>query len=155
MASMWSNANRTSESCDCWLHTSCVGIDHHSLPPVYICAFCAQTPNKRGPRVRDMTRGNNQGSGISPLAHKSFQSFRWNHISEKIYQTKSLIIWWSTAGKASDIRHLSANITTRANAADLGSFWEGRFRHTINDQASLGFSLNCFILIPISFMVGL
>ncbi|KAM3077306.1 hypothetical protein ACMFMG_006656 [Clarireedia jacksonii] len=41
------------ESCDNWLHGQCVNIDRRSLPPVYICAFCAQTPNMRGGRMRE------------------------------------------------------------------------------------------------------
>ena len=66
--------NMNSESCDNWLHGECVNIDRRSLPPVYICAFCAQTPNMRGGRLREPGRLTNHGS--SPLAHKSFQSFR-------------------------------------------------------------------------------
>ncbi|CAG8955184.1 hypothetical protein HYFRA_00007200 [Hymenoscyphus fraxineus] len=59
------------ESCDNWLHAECVGIDERSLPPVYICAFCANTPNIRGGRLRETAR-----LGSSPLAHKSFKMFR-------------------------------------------------------------------------------
>ncbi|TVY43362.1 hypothetical protein LSUB1_G002506 [Lachnellula subtilissima] len=64
-----------SESCDNWLHAECVGIDRRSLPPVYVCAFCANTPNMRGGRIRDSARGTTH-VGSSPLAHKSFKSFR-------------------------------------------------------------------------------
>ncbi|KAH8663511.1 hypothetical protein BGZ60DRAFT_529778 [Tricladium varicosporioides] len=63
------------ESCDNWLHAKCVGIDRRSLPPVYICAFCANTPNMRGGRLREPARGTTQLAS-SPLAHKSFKSFR-------------------------------------------------------------------------------
>jgi len=63
------------ESCDNWLHADCVGIDHRSLPPVYVCAFCAQTPNLRGGRIREPAKGISR-MGLSPLAHKSFKSFR-------------------------------------------------------------------------------
>lgn len=63
------------ESCDNWLHADCVGIDHRSLPPVYVCAFCAQTPNLRGGRIREPAKGATR-MGLSPLAHKSFKSFR-------------------------------------------------------------------------------
>ncbi|KAH7360534.1 hypothetical protein BKA65DRAFT_392053 [Rhexocercosporidium sp. MPI-PUGE-AT-0058] len=63
------------ESCDNWLHGDCVGIDHRSLPPVYVCAFCAQTPNLRGGRIREPAKGVSR-MGLSPLAHKSFKSFR-------------------------------------------------------------------------------
>jgi len=62
------------ESCDNWLHTLCVNIDRRSLPPVYICAFCAQTPKLRGVRAREPARATHLAS--SPLAHKSFKSFR-------------------------------------------------------------------------------
>ena len=51
------------------------------MPSVYICAFCANTPNMRGGRIRDTGRGpavmgHGGGSATSPLAHKSFRSFR-------------------------------------------------------------------------------
>lgn len=48
------------------------------MPPVYICAFCANTPNVRGGRVRDAGGAPVVPSGhaSSPLAHKSFKSFR-------------------------------------------------------------------------------
>ncbi|CAL3964847.1 unnamed protein product [Diplocarpon coronariae] len=61
------------ESCDNWLHADCVGIDRRILPPVYVCAFCAQTPNLRGGRIREPSR---QAARVcsSPLAHKSFRS---------------------------------------------------------------------------------
>jgi len=63
------------ESCEKWLHAKCVGVSRHRLPQVYICAFCAQTPNMRGGRIREPARGNPQ-LGSSPLAHKSFTSWR-------------------------------------------------------------------------------
>lgn len=48
------------------------------MPPVYICAFCANTPNMRGGRIRDTGRGGmaTLAHAPSPLAHKSFKSFR-------------------------------------------------------------------------------
>jgi len=58
----------SSESCEMWLHGRCINISKRNLPSVYICAFCANTPNMRGGRLR--------GSASSPLAHKSFRSFR-------------------------------------------------------------------------------
>ncbi|RDL40687.1 FYVE zinc finger [Venustampulla echinocandica] len=65
------------ESCDNWLHAECVGIDRRGLPPVYICAFCANTPNMRGGRLRETAKANpTTHMGSSPLAHKSFKSFR-------------------------------------------------------------------------------
>ncbi|CZS93495.1 uncharacterized protein RCO7_10562 [Rhynchosporium graminicola] len=63
------------ESCDNWLHADCVGLNHRSLPPVYVCAFCARTPNVRGGRIRETAKGTSR-LGASPLAHKSFKSFR-------------------------------------------------------------------------------
>ena len=57
-----------------WLHGRCINISKRTLPTVYICAFCANTPNMRGGRMRG---GPSQsGSAASPLAHKSFKSFR-------------------------------------------------------------------------------
>lgn len=67
------------ESCEFWLHMPCVNIDESSLPPVYVCAFCAQTPNMRGGRgrIREPPRATSHLTS-SPLAHKSgsFKSFR-------------------------------------------------------------------------------
>lgn len=66
-----------SESCEMWLHGKCVNITKRTLPSVYICAFCANTPNMRGGRVRDNGRSfgamGPPGSATSPLAHKSFK----------------------------------------------------------------------------------
>ncbi|ORY69751.1 uncharacterized protein BCR38DRAFT_333742 [Pseudomassariella vexata] len=67
------------ESCENWLHGKCINIiSRQEMPCVYICAFCANTP-AHGARDRDA--GRNVGvpsreSAASPLAHKSFQSFR-------------------------------------------------------------------------------
>ncbi|KAK2877099.1 hypothetical protein FQN49_001422 [Arthroderma sp. PD_2] len=56
------------ESCTHWLHTKCVGLDRQSLPPVYICVYCVNTPVRR--RTRDpRVRG---GHVSSPLTHKSY-----------------------------------------------------------------------------------
>lgn len=69
-----------SESCEMWLHGRCVNITKRTLPSVYICLFCANTPNMRGGRLRDNGRVSmgppHPGSAASPLAHKSFKSFR-------------------------------------------------------------------------------
>ncbi|PNH37374.1 hypothetical protein VD0004_g9409 [Verticillium dahliae] len=66
------------ESCEMWLHGLCINIaSRRMLPSVYICAFCANTPNMRGGRMRDSNRGSGLATvGASPLAHKSFKSFR-------------------------------------------------------------------------------
>ncbi|KAH8815793.1 hypothetical protein F5884DRAFT_194437 [Xylogone sp. PMI_703] len=62
------------ESCENWLHADCVGVDRRALPSVYICAFCAETPNLRGGR-RNKERPSRRPAA-SPLAHKSFTSLR-------------------------------------------------------------------------------
>ena len=86
-----------SDSCEYLLHGRCVDVPAaQDVPHVYICAFCANTPNMRGGRMR-YTRRNNSTGGLSsggddggmmgppvsaavvassPLAHKSFRSFR-------------------------------------------------------------------------------
>ncbi|KAB8296866.1 hypothetical protein EYC80_002275 [Monilinia laxa] len=64
------------ESCENWLHGQCVNIpDRRTLPKVYICAFCAQTPNMRNGRTRESSR-DKRNLPSSPLAHKSFRSLR-------------------------------------------------------------------------------
>ncbi|GAB1320566.1 hypothetical protein MFIFM68171_10776 [Madurella fahalii] len=68
------------ESCEMWVHGHCVNITQRDMPSIYICAFCANTPNMRGGRLRDNGRISGAvgppGSVTSPLAHKSFKSFR-------------------------------------------------------------------------------
>ncbi|KAI1757805.1 hypothetical protein F4782DRAFT_537284 [Xylaria castorea] len=44
------------ESCEMWLHGKCVKITRQTLPRVYICAFCANTPNAQGVRGRGVQR---------------------------------------------------------------------------------------------------
>ncbi len=44
------------------------------MPKVYICGFCANTANMAGRRARDNALG--IGGMVSPLANKSFRSFR-------------------------------------------------------------------------------
>ncbi|KFY43592.1 hypothetical protein V494_01906 [Pseudogymnoascus sp. VKM F-4513 (FW-928)] len=63
------------ESCEKWLHCNCVNVHPQRLPKVYICAFCVQTPSMRGPRIRGAVRASTQ-LAASPLAHKSFESWR-------------------------------------------------------------------------------
>lgn len=53
-----------------WLHGKCINITQRTLPSVYICAFCARTPNVRNVRIPP------PGAASSPLAHKSFKTFR-------------------------------------------------------------------------------
>ncbi|KAI1417512.1 hypothetical protein F5Y13DRAFT_151174 [Hypoxylon sp. FL1857] len=68
------------KSCEMWLHGKCINITRQTLPSVYICAFCANTPNAHGMRGREVRRNTGQpnprASNTSPLAHKSFKSFR-------------------------------------------------------------------------------
>ncbi|KAL2753364.1 hypothetical protein ACRALDRAFT_2043798 [Sodiomyces alcalophilus JCM 7366] len=65
------------ESCEMWLHGQCIRItSRRMLPSVYICAFCANTHNVRMNPMRDGGREMAHGGGASPLAHKSFKSFR-------------------------------------------------------------------------------
>ncbi|KAI0902336.1 hypothetical protein F4806DRAFT_446611 [Annulohypoxylon nitens] len=67
-------------SCDLWLHGKCINITRQSQPSVYICAFCANTPNAHGMRGSQVRRGAGGPSArvpaTSPLARKSFKSFR-------------------------------------------------------------------------------
>ncbi len=75
-----------SESCEMYVHGQCVSITQQTMPSIYICAFCSNTPNMRGGRLRDNGRLSGPvgavgtvgppGSGSSPLAHKSLKSFR-------------------------------------------------------------------------------
>lgn len=68
------------DSCDHELHGKCIKINQDTRPAVYICAFCANTPNGHGVRSRETGksgRGRDRGGGgASPLAHKSIRSFR-------------------------------------------------------------------------------
>ncbi|KAK7988828.1 hypothetical protein PG989_009143 [Apiospora arundinis] len=68
------------ESCDMWLHGKCINISRRTMPSVYICGFCANTPNARVARTRETGNRSAGGPGrisvTSPLAHKSFRSFR-------------------------------------------------------------------------------
>ncbi|KAF2277273.1 uncharacterized protein EI97DRAFT_314940 [Westerdykella ornata] len=55
------------ESCNKWLHKTCVGLSARNPPPVYVCIFCTgSTPVARGGRVRGP-----MPSFDSPLTHKS------------------------------------------------------------------------------------
>ncbi|KAK2751103.1 hypothetical protein FQN57_000178 [Myotisia sp. PD_48] len=56
------------ESCTFWLHTKCVGLERQSLPPIYICIYCTQTP-MRGGRIR---KPNSRVTHASPLNPKSY-----------------------------------------------------------------------------------
>ncbi|KAL2261925.1 hypothetical protein VTK26DRAFT_2990 [Humicola hyalothermophila] len=65
------------ESCELYVHGQCVSITQRTMPSIYICAFCSNTPNVRGGRIRDNGRiSSEEGSASSPLAHKTFKSFR-------------------------------------------------------------------------------
>src|SRR5512140_2496102 len=47
------NGNENSASCEMYLHGQCVNVTEQTMPSIYICAFCANTPNLRGGRIRD------------------------------------------------------------------------------------------------------
>jgi len=68
------------ESCEMYLHGKCINITRQTHPKVYICAFCANTSNMQGQGARDPRLGRSGNSmprsASSPLAHKSFKSFR-------------------------------------------------------------------------------
>lgn len=62
--------NCRSETCDLWLHGRCINITKRTLPSVYICGFCANTVNAHNMQMLP------PGAASSPLAHKSFRTFR-------------------------------------------------------------------------------
>ncbi|KAI1432306.1 hypothetical protein GGR50DRAFT_675293 [Xylaria sp. CBS 124048] len=64
------------ESCEMWLHGTCVKITRQTLPRVYICAFCANTPTSHGRGARKNVGGSNSRIATSSLSHKSIHSFR-------------------------------------------------------------------------------
>lgn len=67
----------SSESCELWLHGKCINMTRRTMPRVYICAFCANTPNMRGGRMRNTNRSIGANAPIaSPLANKSMRTFR-------------------------------------------------------------------------------
>ena len=73
----------SSESCEMRQHGRCVNMTERTMTSIYICAFCADTPNSRGGgRTRNNGRRASGPMGppasvTSPLAHKSgFKYFR-------------------------------------------------------------------------------
>ncbi|KAI1116143.1 hypothetical protein F5Y14DRAFT_408251 [Nemania sp. NC0429] len=68
------------EACEMWLHGKCIKITRQTLPRVYICAFCANTPNAQGIRGRETSRNaggpTSRTLDSSPSVHKSVRSFR-------------------------------------------------------------------------------
>ncbi|UKZ51555.1 hypothetical protein TrVGV298_005315 [Trichoderma virens] len=66
------------ESCEMLLHGKCVNISRRTMPSVYICAFCANTPNVAARRAQqNIGRGNNGGSSaLSSMANKTLRSLR-------------------------------------------------------------------------------
>ncbi|KAF3010270.1 hypothetical protein E8E14_002325 [Neopestalotiopsis sp. 37M] len=70
------------EACEYWLHGKCTNTRGDDIPSVYICAFCGETPTAYGIPKKQPHAGRNNGEkpsrkpGSSPLAHKSFKSFR-------------------------------------------------------------------------------
>ncbi|ATY63972.1 PHD finger domain [Cordyceps militaris] len=63
------------DSCEMWLHGNCLGITKRTMPNVYICAFCANTPTMGGNRAREELHVNALGIA-SPAGTKAFRSFR-------------------------------------------------------------------------------
>ncbi|KAL1845328.1 hypothetical protein VTK73DRAFT_665 [Phialemonium thermophilum] len=65
------------DSCEMLLHSRCVNLSKTTLPSIYICAFCANTPNARTARSRNHSRLFGEVGpplpSTSPLAHKSFK----------------------------------------------------------------------------------
>ena len=55
--------NPSSESCEMLLHGRCINITRQTQPRVYICAFCADTPNAHVGRGRDMKRAATTAAG--------------------------------------------------------------------------------------------
>ncbi|KAL1844053.1 hypothetical protein VTJ49DRAFT_5804 [Mycothermus thermophilus] len=68
------------ESCEMYVHGSCVSITERTMPSIYICAFCSDLPNVNGGRPRESGSFSGQagppGPLGSPLARKSLKSFR-------------------------------------------------------------------------------
>ncbi|KAL7792524.1 hypothetical protein V8C37DRAFT_380599 [Trichoderma ceciliae] len=66
------------ESCEMWLHGKCVNISRRTMPSVYICGYCANTPNVAARRAQqNMGRGNNGGqSALSSLPNKTLRTLR-------------------------------------------------------------------------------
>ncbi|KAL5087633.1 hypothetical protein Trisim1_007676 [Trichoderma cf. simile WF8] len=65
------------ESCEMLLHGKCVNISRRTMPSVYICGFCANTPNVAARRAQQsIGRGNNGQSALSSLANKTLRSLR-------------------------------------------------------------------------------
>jgi hypothetical protein len=63
------------DSCSKQLHVRCVGLNELSMPPVYVCVFCAgNTPIVRGGRIREPVR--RVENYASPLGYKSGNQYR-------------------------------------------------------------------------------
>ncbi|RDA94379.1 hypothetical protein CP533_3814 [Ophiocordyceps camponoti-saundersi (nom. inval.)] len=57
------------QSCEMWLHGKCINVTRRSVPRVYICCYCADTP-KTGRRCRESGLG--IAASPSPLANRSW-----------------------------------------------------------------------------------
>ncbi|KAL2271687.1 hypothetical protein VTJ83DRAFT_1058 [Remersonia thermophila] len=68
------------ESCEMYVHGSCVSITERTMPSIYICAFCSDLPNVNGGRPRETSSFSGPtgppGPLGSPLARKSMKSYR-------------------------------------------------------------------------------
>lgn len=67
------------ESCEMWLHGKCVNISRRTMPSVYICGYCANTPNVAGRRAQQQHSGRTSNGGhsaLSSLANKTLRTLR-------------------------------------------------------------------------------
>ncbi|KAI1078338.1 hypothetical protein F5B20DRAFT_571603 [Whalleya microplaca] len=76
------------ESCEMWLHGKCINITRQTLPRVYICAFCANTPNAHGMRGREIRRNtggsNPRVTASSPMAALNIVVFGGDHCGPEV-----------------------------------------------------------------------
>ncbi|KAL2124221.1 hypothetical protein VTJ04DRAFT_586 [Mycothermus thermophilus] len=68
------------QSCEMYVHGSCVSITERTMPSIYICAFCANMPTANGTlRPRESGSISSSSTAVplgSPLMKKSVKSFR-------------------------------------------------------------------------------
>ncbi|KAI1769005.1 hypothetical protein GGR53DRAFT_517459 [Hypoxylon sp. FL1150] len=91
------------ESCEMWLHGKCINITRQTLPRVYICAFCANTPNAHGMRGREVRRTTGGSNPRVAMTNRNkslyifFYSFTLASLSVLVAWFSSLTIYQSTA----------------------------------------------------------
>ncbi|ETS01409.1 hypothetical protein M419DRAFT_141527 [Trichoderma reesei RUT C-30] len=67
------------ESCEMWLHGKCVNINRRTMPSVYICGYCANTPTVAARRAQQQHSGRASNGGhstLSSLANKTLRTLR-------------------------------------------------------------------------------